>query len=622
MPHQSPHQARSAHHRRRAVSALSLLLVLACAAVTYVAMTQTSMGRRLELSTVDARFNVRGQDGPAPTSVAVVAINDETDHRLHSRFPYPRGVYADAIEILRGAGARSVVFDVNFDFASNDPSEDQALVEAARVNPPVVFVTAPQQLDHGEVLPAAPLQELTYPGVAPGTAFARSRATYGLATVDPDVDGQVRGWHVRVPIVERGGTRTQKPSLVLAALRASGYPETKLAALPDEVLLDFPVKHSRVPHLNLADVIAKRHLERVRGRTVFIGATSEVLHDVHQTPFDDALPGVLLHASAFETLRAESWLERAPSWFGPVLAALLVIAWIACLTNLPLLWGLLTALGVTAGYVALTLVAFSSWLLELPVAAPVFAALTGGFALLARAALAALGERRRIAAMFARYVEPDLVRELVRSGGASNLMARSRREVTVLFADIRGFTAMSEHADPDAIVTQLNEYLSCMTHAIHGAGGTIDKFIGDGIMALFGAPLEQPDHADRACEAAAAMLEELDGLNERRAAAGLPRFRIGIGISTGTAIVGSIGSDQRLDYTAIGDCVNLAARLEGLTERLLTPVIMSEVTAQATGRAETRSLGTYQVRGRLAPTPVATLANVASLEPDFIVDVA
>ncbi|MCW2950547.1 MAG: adenylate/guanylate cyclase with Chase sensor [Thermoleophilia bacterium] len=592
------------------------MLVICCACAVYVAIGSTAFGTRLELSTVDARYALRGQSPQPSPSVAVVTINDETDHRLHSRFPYPRRYYAEMLRALHAAGARAVVFDVNFDFASGSVVDDEALVRAARANGPVVFATGSQTFDAHHVLPAEPLQEVSFPGVAPGEAFDYSRATYGLASATPDADDHIRRWPVRVRVRRHDGVVATRPSLVLAALRASGHPPAALDGLPDEVQLDFANRRTAIPQLNLADVLAGHALERVAGRTVFVGATSDVLHDVYPTPFDDALPGVLLQAYAFDTLSTRSWLEPVPRALRFALAALLLGVWVGCLAWLPLGRGVLAAAGTTVGYAALTQLAFTAWLVVLPAAAPIVAALSASFVLLVRVALVALGERRHISSMFERYVAPDIVRELVRRRDVTDIVSGKRREVSILFADIRGFTAMSEHADPDDIVRQLNHYLSAMTSAIHRCGGTIDKFIGDGIMAVFGAPLDLSDHADCACEAASAMLDALAMVNAQRSMLALPEFRIGIGIATGTAIVGNIGSNQRLDYTAIGDCVNLAARLEGVTARIGVPVLMSEATHLAATRVDTRPLGTHRVRGRIEPTRIATIAGLHERRPD------
>lgn len=230
-------------------------------------------------------------------------------------------------------------------------------------------------------------------------------------------------------------------------------------------------------------------------------------------------------------------------------------------------------------------------------------------------------EQQRVIDTFARYVEPDLVQSIVKRGDQHILLERSRRNITVLFSDIRGFVSMTDNADPDTIVTELNEYLQMMSTAIHQSGGTIDKFLGDGIMALFGAPLEQEDHADKACEAAQLMLEQLEVFNTKRALAGLNAWNIGIGIATGSAIVGSIGSADRLDYTAIGSCVNLAARLESLTPKMDVPILMDNATAIQAVRSHTSTIDALQIRGISDPIQVSSLTKHMQL-PDTKKDVA
>jgi class 3 adenylate cyclase len=202
---------------------------------------------------------------------------------------------------------------------------------------------------------------------------------------------------------------------------------------------------------------------------------------------------------------------------------------------------------------------------------------------------------------FARYV-PSHVAEQLTESGVHAALGGEQREITVLFVDIRGFTTWAEHERPETVITQLNEILGELSAAVLDSDGTLDKFIGDGLLAFWGAPLEQPDHAARAWHAGTSMLGRMDLINERRASRGLPPFRIGIGLHTGMAIVGNVGHERRLDYTAVGDTVNTASRLESATKHLEVEMLLSSSTRNQLPselQALTTSMGSIELPGRM-----------------------
>jgi adenylate cyclase len=213
-------------------------------------------------------------------------------------------------------------------------------------------------------------------------------------------------------------------------------------------------------------------------------------------------------------------------------------------------------------------------------------------------------EKRVVKRLFGRYVSRDVYHQLLANPGLAEL-GGARREMSVLFSDMRGFTTVTEKGDPEALVAQLNEYFSRMTDIVFRHHGTVDKFVGDMVMALFGAPVDDPVHADHAVDAACEMVRELGELNRRWAAEGRPQLDIGIGVNSGEMIAGNIGSSSIMSYTVIGDNVNLGARLESLNKEFGTRIIISEATrAKLTRQYEVRPLGDVVVKGRSRPVAV------------------
>jgi adenylate cyclase len=340
-----------------------------------------------------------------------------------------------------------------------------------------------------------------------------------------------------------------------------------------------------------------RDPHELAGKIVLVGTSAPGLMDMRLTPLDSNYPGVEMLATAIDNLDRGDWLREVPRPF--VLPfALLLIGLIA----------LAFARGVSAtrtGYALLTVTAVVSagaWLaLVSGTFVPVFAvlALAWGF-YLAGTTLAYLDERAqrlRTADAFKRFLDPRVVAELTGRGEIDYRAQAAAREITVLFSDIRGFTSLSEAAAPEEVVTLLNRYFTSQVEIVFKHGGTLDKFIGDAIMAFWGAPTTYPDHAQRAVAAAIEMSAAHDRLRGELGTLGAG-LDIGFGLHSGMAVVGFIGSDERLDYTAIGDTVNCASRIEGLTKGLAR-ILVSKATREAAGESfEWRDQGLHRVKGR------------------------
>ncbi len=349
----------------------------------------------------------------------------------------------------------------------------------------------------------------------------------------------------------------------------------------------------------LAGQIAPGHLA---GQVVLVGSSAPGLADLRPTPIHPALPGVDVHAHLLAGLLAGDMPYR-PAWAaGFELAQLLLVLGLTAFaaSRLGPGWALAAAaalgLALLAGHGLAA--AGPGWVL--PRASALVLGGVLGVGVLLVSFLREWDGRRSLFRLFSLYLPADRARALARDG-AGQAMAADNRELTVLFCDLRGFTSLSEGLAPDALRELLNLYFSRATEVIHAHGGTLDKFIGDAVMAFWGAPQAQPDHARRAVEAALALAASLPALNVELAARGLPTLRLGVGLATGVACVGDLGSRLRRSYTAVGDTVNLAARLEALTRELGVDVLVADSARAACGElpgVRWVERGQHAVRGR------------------------
>jgi adenylate cyclase len=339
------------------------------------------------------------------------------------------------------------------------------------------------------------------------------------------------------------------------------------------------------------------------GKLVFVGTSAEGTYDRYLTPFSGGVGGVELHATLADNILSGQFMARAPAARDVTVTLATGLAAALGATLLPVFWAIAGALVLGAGLVAWTTheVGQGVW------AALVMPALADAGALFAGIAWQYVvegREKRQVRRLFGRYVSPDVINQLMADPGLARLGGQ-RREMTVLFSDIRGFTTFSEAGSPEDVVAQLNEYFSAMVGVLFRHRGTLDKFVGDMVMGLFGAPLVDPDHADHAVATALDMMAELGRLNDGWRAQGRPTLDIGIGINSGEMIAGNIGAEAVMSYTVIGDAVNLGSRLESLNKQYGTHILISEETrARLTMAVETRPIGEVVVKGRARPVQV------------------
>ena len=336
-----------------------------------------------------------------------------------------------------------------------------------------------------------------------------------------------------------------------------------------------------------------------RDKLVFVGVTATGLPDVFPSPFGETgkMPGIQMHAAVADDVLSNRFMRPAGSAarIAAVAAVALVVGIVAAFVSVP--WTVGVALVTVAAFGFLSLSLFRSGVF-LNLSQPVLALALSLFGGVAYQYFVEGREKRRVKALFGRYVPRDVYHQLMADPALARL-GGTRREMTVLFSDIRGFTTATERGAPEAIVAQLNEYFSRMVEVIFAYHGTIDKFVGDMVMALFGAPLDDRSHADHAVSAALAMSAALGELNRKWVAEGRQPMEIGVGVNSGEMIAGNIGSEAIMSYTVIGDAVNLGARLESLNKDYGTRIIISDATrSRLTGAYGLRRLGDVVVKGK------------------------
>jgi adenylate cyclase len=341
-----------------------------------------------------------------------------------------------------------------------------------------------------------------------------------------------------------------------------------------------------------------------RDKIVFVGVTAAGLHDVFETPFARGkMPGIQIHAAVADDILSGRFMRPATRTSRVAIVLLSALAAGVIATLLPA-WYAAAAVVVLAGAVGWTASAVFARGLWINLSQPVLAMALALFGGVSYQYFVEGREKRQVKRLFGRYVSKDIYDRLVADPSLARLGGQ-RREMTVLFSDIRGFTTVSESGAPEEIVAFLNVYFTRMVEVVFRHGGTVDKFVGDMVMALFGAPLDDPEHADHAVAAALEMLDELRRLNDAWRAEGRPALDIGIGINTGPMIAGNIGSEAIMSYTVIGDAVNLGSRLESLNKNYGTRIIISDATRSCLkGDYVFRPLGDVVVKGKTKAVPI------------------
>ena len=596
---------------------------------------------QVELKTYDMRL--RALQHAPPRYVTIAAIDEQSLAKI-GRWPWSRTTFAALAERLDQLGARVIAFDLFFP-ERESPRADAQFARAIRSTKKVVlgtiFIDRGEEVRHlGPAALAAARLAIAPQAIAEVGASSHAEASFqmreplgvivnilelqggaayvGHIDVPGDTDGVVR----RAPLIRRFDGRYfpafdvqvlraylegEVPSLEIAPYGMAGirFGERYIPLDENGGLLVRHRRPSSFTTVSIADILEGRaDPALLRDRVVLVGNTATGIGDTRVTPYGATLPGVEIRASIIESLLQGDALQR-PEWMMFLDAAAMVVIGLLLIVLLPRLGvagGGVLAAGVLVGYVLLAITLFRTEGLWLNLVYPtLLVALLFASATLVEYFFA-FSEKRYLKRAFAHYVPPAVVDDLVADAGKLQL-GGEKRELTVLFSDIRGFTTLSEAMAPEDLVKLMNEYFTVMTAKVFEHRGSLDKYIGDAIMAIFGAPVAEPQHAALACRSALDMVRALQGLRESWQARGIPPIDIGVGINTGPMIVGNMGSASRFNYTVVGDAVNLASRIEHLNKEYGTSILLSEYTYLPVKDEFplAREVDRVRVRGRAQP---------------------
>lgn len=622
-----------------------------------------------ELKLYDLRFRTRG-GLPARKDIVIFAMDNQSFEKIQ-KWPWPRHLYGDAVRRLAKAGAKVIAFDVLFD-DPQDQKEDAQFREAIKTTPGTVILSGDFSEDENTLavtprMPIPELDEFTHDiglttVVRDSDSFVRSYTVYlthqepaftpsgsvgSVWSVYPSFATSVAGRYLDVSPEQLrsdlGKGRIGRHPLDLVPRRRD--PRRSLHQY--NMLINFagPAFHFKTYSFSHAidpKIDDKTLRNWVKGKIVLVGASAEILHDLFSTPYMERglTPGIEIHANALQTILNNDFLRVTTPWtnLAIIFAMAISTAILTVVVSKPVssfatlvdaklsfrlrqfrvgLYGVTWFLMYLGGgflppatiYFFFAFYSFTSRNLWVPMGYPMVAMMLSYLFCVVYMFLTEEQEKKKMFGRFQRFVAPSVLTQIM--AHPTEEYPRPRRvEATLVFTDLQGFTTLSEANEPEVVVAVLNEYIDRMASIIFKYQGTIDKYIGDAIMVIFGAPVPFPDHAERAIRSAVEMQEECAKFREYGRSQGWPDFYMRIGVHTGEPMVGSIGAKDRLDYTAIGDDVNLASRLEGLNKQYhswimcssltyerVKDVVIAEYVPAAQVKGKTHAVDVYKVYG-------------------------
>jgi adenylate cyclase len=582
--------------RRRIRIALMLSIGLASAGLAILTYG-FHLFERLELSTVDTRFSIRG-DLATPPDVVVVGVDARTFDETHLRWPFSRDVQAKVIDRLAAAGAKVIAEDIQYTepttpmpgcgarcvrlAGQQDAALAQSVYDAGQKGSTVVLSTT-------EVGPHGTTNVF-------GGHAADLGARVGNGNLVPDADGVIRRFPYEIDGLKTFSLVTAEAALE-HRLAPSSFPS-------GHAWIDFVGPPGAIDFISFSRVLnGKFEPSAVRGAIVLVGATAPSLQDVHPTPTSGGfeMPGPEIQANAVLTVLRDFPLRSGPVWLNVLVICLLALAPPFLGLRLSAFWMLFAAALLGLAYAVGAQYAFDHGTI-LDFVYPEAALVVSTMGVLGAHYILAALDRQHTRDTFARFVPEEVVDQVLTHTDRGLRLGGVRVVGTCMFADLRNSTRFAESLPPETVVHVINRYLGELTEAILGHGGTLISYLGDGFMAVFGAPIEQEDHADRAVSAAREILEErLPRFNEWLSGQGFSDpFLVGIGINSGPFMAGNVGSERRLEYTAMGDTINTASRLEGSTKASDFYVLFADSTRKALVGAvdDVVPVGEVDVRGR------------------------
>ena len=586
--------------------------VIAICAAAFVIMLyyrQIPLLEGIENKTWDTHLRLAQSSSQPDSAIAIIAIDEKSIDEI-GRFPWSREIYADFINVLNDAGAGAVLLDVLFSEPESSTADKKFAGALANFGRSILSEFLEYD-SHGN--PVVHKKNL---------AIIRSASTTsGHINLFPDEDGVIRWSRLSIPFE---GSNHLALALHGASAAMGNVPvsvEPYVVKIGDKtipvdeqsrMLINFAATSGKFETFSFSDILNRRvPKEHLRGRILFVGSTAAGIYDLRVTPFSANTPGVLLNAIITESIVRGAFLKKGGSETLADLTAVIIISLltsaIVLRTGFVATLPLLVLLGV--GYAGFTHVALqygsrlSIFYPMTSMALTFIGAAFVRFRLLDKKA-------REIRSMFSRFVSTNVVNRLVKNPALA-CISGDNRMVTILFADIQNYTSFSERHEPKETVKVLNMYLSVMVSVIMEYDGTLDKFMGDGILAYWNAPLEQPDHPELAVRCALEMIKRGEELRERIATECGEPLTWGIGINTGEVVAGIIGAEgKKMEYTVIGDNVNLTYRIQNKSRESNTPIITRSLYDLMDGSIIAERLEPLYVRGKEMPVEVFALKGM------------
>ena len=642
----------------RSQKAINLTVISLALFILFFLLNRTGIFDPVDRTLLDTQFRLIQREDPN-NKIALISIDEKSLNRFARNniyWPWPREFYQVVTDYLAARGAEAIVFDILFDTPDfdrinvNGTASDNRFARAMNEAGNVVLalkttpgIDSALNLSRSDSLFDRIQIEGSWPEIEPHNylnlpipKFRQAAAGLGNTHIQGDPDGVIR----KIRLFERTPGGRAVPSLATSTYLMLQSDTTSLewgerslrigdARIPigqdGQYLINWyekgGVMQGTFPYYSFTDVVqsAVASLQgsatgvlpdtAFAGKIVFIGASASGLADIKSTPLSslEDFPGMEIMATVLNNLLDKNFIEQPDFYLSHGLILLLILLIVGLTSYFRPLKGTAYSLGIFLLLILAGILLFTLYRYWLPMGLYLFTGFIAFTTSLGYKYFTEEREKIKLKSAFNHYVQPELVDEII-SRRDSLSLGGEKKEITVLFADLADFTPLSEEIEPEKLVSILNDYLGKMTETIFSHDGTVDKFIGDAIMAFWGAPIEQEDHAIHTCRAALDMNKQLDELNTSWIGSDRPQLRARFGINTGEMIVGNMGSENRFNYTVIGDSVNLAARLEPLNSLFGTTLLISEYTFRALkDEFVCRQVGRFVVKGKTEPVMVFEL---------------